>query len=178
MIPGTQAMADNGVIEKYCYKDSGDSCTKYGGLYQWDEAMQYSTITGARGICPAGWHIPSGEDWKVLEGAVDSNYGIGAGIWDQPFWIGFDDGKNLKSVHGWQPGVSNTDLFGFTALPGGYRFWSGNFFEVPSATHWWTSNKNGTDYADYLNFTFDHADGNFDHMAREYGYSIRCVRNN
>jgi len=39
MIPGNQEMADNDTIEKYCYDNEHDSCTKYGGLYQWDEMM-------------------------------------------------------------------------------------------------------------------------------------------
>jgi hypothetical protein len=39
MIPGTQGMINNSVIEKYCYNNELDSCAKYGGLYQWDEIM-------------------------------------------------------------------------------------------------------------------------------------------
>jgi hypothetical protein len=42
MIPGTREMSNNSVIEKYCYNNEQDSCTKYGGLYQWDEMMQYT----------------------------------------------------------------------------------------------------------------------------------------
>ena len=77
MIPGTQEMSNNNVIEKYCYNNKEDSCTKYGGLYRWDELMQYSTTSGIQGICPNGWHVPTVEEWKLLEGAVDSQYGIG-----------------------------------------------------------------------------------------------------
>ena len=69
---------DNATIEKYCYGYSthGDAgqlatgeanCDTYGGLYQWDEMMQYETQEGTQGICPAGWHIPSDDEWKTLE---------------------------------------------------------------------------------------------------------------
>jgi len=58
-------MSNNSVIEKYCYNNEEDSCTKYGGLYQWDEMMQYTTEQGVRGICPAGWHLPTDEEWKI-----------------------------------------------------------------------------------------------------------------
>ncbi len=51
-------------------------------LYQWEEMMQYTTQQGAQGICPPGWHLPTDEEWKVLEGAVDSQYGIGDPEWD------------------------------------------------------------------------------------------------
>ena len=82
MIPGTEEMTDNGIIEKYCYNNEPDSCTKYGGLYQWNEMMQYVTQQGTQGICPPDWHLPTDEEWKVLEGAVDSQYGIGDYTWD------------------------------------------------------------------------------------------------
>jgi uncharacterized protein (TIGR02145 family) len=67
---------DNGTIEKYCYDDTSTNCTDNhpnypdGGLYQWDEAMQYSTTEGAQGICPSGWHIPTHDDFTTLERAV------------------------------------------------------------------------------------------------------------
>jgi uncharacterized protein (TIGR02145 family) len=179
LIPVSQEMADNGIIEKYCYKDSEDSCSKYGGLYQWNEVMQYTIVQGTRGICPPGWHVPSFEDWKVLNGAVESIYRIGDDAWDQPFDVGFNVGLNLKSIHGWQDGVTNTDRFGFSALPGGYRFWSGSgIFEVGSFGHWWTTMINQTGYSFYYRMSYDYADIYFDYTSRETGYSVRCVKDN
>ena len=63
--PGFQT--DNSVIEKYCYENEEDSCSKYGGLYIWGEAMNYDISEGSTGICPDGWHLPSDEEWKDLE---------------------------------------------------------------------------------------------------------------
>jgi len=40
-IPGTQNQANNGTIEKYCYNNDEANCAIYGGLYQWNEMMQY-----------------------------------------------------------------------------------------------------------------------------------------
>ena len=60
-------MANNGVIEKYCYENDVIKCQEWGGLYQWDEAMQYSTNEGSQGICPASWHIPSETEWDILD---------------------------------------------------------------------------------------------------------------
>lgn len=68
-----KSQTDNNIIEKYCYDDIDAECdggtpaTKYGGLYQWDEAMGYSTNEGAQGICPAGWHIPTDGEQYILE---------------------------------------------------------------------------------------------------------------
>jgi len=67
MINGDKDQTNNSTLEKYCYDNLESNCTTYGGLYQWNEAMQYVTIEGAQGICPAGSHIPSDLEWQTLE---------------------------------------------------------------------------------------------------------------
>lgn len=64
MIQGDLNMTDNGIFEKYCYYNESDSCAKYGGLYQWDEMMQYTIQQGTQGICPPGWHLPTDVEWE------------------------------------------------------------------------------------------------------------------
>ncbi|MFH0733617.1 MAG: FISUMP domain-containing protein [bacterium] len=75
-ILGTSEQENNGIIEKYCYDNDEANCDKYGGLYEWAEAVQYQNgatnsvspnpmFTGnVQGICPAGWHIPSKDEFK------------------------------------------------------------------------------------------------------------------
>ena len=65
-IDGVDEMLENGLLEKYCYDDSEANCDTYGGLYQWNEMMQYTTTEGAQGICPTGWHIPTYAEWLSL----------------------------------------------------------------------------------------------------------------
>jgi hypothetical protein len=52
--------ANNGTAEKYYYNDSDSVGKLYGGLYTWEEAMDYQTESGSQGICPPGWQIPAG----------------------------------------------------------------------------------------------------------------------
>jgi uncharacterized protein (TIGR02145 family) len=62
--PGV-VQTDNCIPEKYCSPaDAG--CTMYGGLYQWDELMDYSAAPSAKGICPPEWHVPSEAEWQYL----------------------------------------------------------------------------------------------------------------
>ena len=65
-INGSGSQTNNSTIEKYCYDDNEANCTTYGGLYQWDESMQYSTMPGVQGICPTGWHLPTDAEWTTL----------------------------------------------------------------------------------------------------------------
>jgi uncharacterized protein (TIGR02145 family) len=70
MITGNINQTDNAVIEKHCYNNDLLNCAHYGGLYQWDEAMQYVTTAGAQGICPAGWHLPTQAEFGTLSTSV------------------------------------------------------------------------------------------------------------
>jgi uncharacterized protein (TIGR02145 family) len=69
MIPGGSnetPHTDNGTIEKFCYSNNEANCNIYGGLYQFDEMMNYIGTEASRGICPAGWHVPSTGDYDTL----------------------------------------------------------------------------------------------------------------
>lgn len=92
MISNSQNPSDNGVIEKYCYKNLASQCNLKGGLYSWNELMAYSTSTGARGICPQGWHIPSDDDWRDLEMEI----GMTSSQANQTGWRGTVEGTMLK----------------------------------------------------------------------------------
>jgi len=177
IIPGSGFMSDNGFIEKYCYNDEPDSCMKYGGLYQWDEMMQYTAQKGTQGICPPGWHIPTDEEWKVLEGAVDSQYGIGDTEWNLYNNIGHDVGSNLKTTSGWSANGNGSDLFDFSALPSGRRDQDGNFSRIFSKCGWWTSSQRDNDQACSHNI-ISQANGVFRkaHNWKQRGYSVRCIR--
>ena len=54
-----QVQTNNGTIEKYCYDNTESNCDIYGGLYEWNEMIQYAsfddeTIGTIQGICPDG----------------------------------------------------------------------------------------------------------------------------
>lgn len=132
---GTQVSAgsqqgNDGTIQKYCYNNNSANCLSGanpdGGLYVWNEAMQYSISEGAQGICPNGWHIPTDDDWYYLENFLDSaiNNPNSTG------WRGIDGGTKLK--------VGGTS--GFEAKMTGY--WDA-VFSSQSMTRLWSSSDRG-----------------------------------
>jgi uncharacterized protein (TIGR02145 family) len=180
---GGYQQTDNGIIEKYCYNNEEDSCDIYGGLYVWNEAMQYITTEGAQGICPAGWHIPTNNEWKILEGTVDSQYGVGDPIWNNDGWRGFDAGGNLKETgytHWNSPNTGATNESGFTGLPGGYqsRFYYGfDFYSLGSGGFFWSSSQYSTISAWSRVLNCSHADvRKYNYSKIEYGFSVRCLK--
>ena len=174
-INGVNDQTQNGIIEKYCFNDDPLNCQAYGGLYQWNEMMQYYTMPGSQGICPSGWHLPTDEEWKILEGNVDSQYGVGDPEWDIIGWRGFDVGKNLKSANSWSSGIG-ADLYGFSALAAGRRLSDGTFGSLNLMTYMWISSQydNTNGWCRYLNDSYDNTrSGYFD---KSDGRSVRCLK--
>jgi len=151
MIAGSSQQQSGNGIEKYCYGDVPANCTTYGGLYQWNEAMQYSTTPGTQGICPIGWHIPTYDEFQTLKTAVSN------------------DGSALKAT--------GTNTSGFSALLAGHRDYGGPFLNLDYSTNFMSSTGlNTTDaYGMYLIIN----DSNIyfgSYYFKYYGFSVRCVK--
>lgn len=173
---GDGQQTDNGTIEKYCYDNNASNCNTYGGLYQWNELMQYVTTSGTQGICPPNWHIPTDAEWKTLEGTVDTQYGVGSPEWNNTYFRGFDAGKRLKTTNGWNTNTG-TDAFGFSALPGGYVSTDGNSCSSGSYGFWWTSDPYYTvnGWMRYLKESKDQV-YRFYYGAEAQALSVRCIK--
>ncbi|MEZ5196814.1 MAG: fibrobacter succinogenes major paralogous domain-containing protein [Bacteroidales bacterium] len=174
MINGGSSQTDNSTIEKYCYSNNTTNCVTYGGLYQWDEMMQYVTTEGTQGICPTGWHLPTNAEWMTLEEEVESTAGVN---WNTLGFRGTDAGGNLKetgTTHWNSPNTGATNSSGFTGLPGGQRV-AGSFYDLSSRAIFWSSSGDGAE--NWFRFLhYDDARVGRHHDYQAYGFSVRCVR--
>jgi len=160
--PNTTNQTNNATLEKYCYLNDSANCTTYGGLYQWDEAMQYVTTAGAQGICPTGSHIPSDAEWKTLE----MQLGMTQAQADATGWRGTDQGTQLKS--GGSSGL-NMPLAGIRDSDGSFGvlssygiLWSSS---ESSASAWERDSNSG--YATVFRYA----------GFKSSGFSVRCLGN-
>jgi uncharacterized protein (TIGR02145 family) len=166
----------------WCYQNDAASCSIYGRLYDWQTIMngQAGSIivpSGVQGICPDGWHIPSDNEWKILEGAVDSLYDIGDAEWDKTQWRGYNVGRELKSKSGWFEDGNGTDAFGFNILPGGFRADMGGYsYPNKGDAGFWTSSEvgKGIIWARYFRFGSDLIVRS--HSSVGTGLSVRCLK--
>lgn len=172
MINGNSNQTNNSTIEKYCYNNDSYYCGKYGGLYQWDEAMQYVNTPGTQGICPSGWHIPTDDEWKTLEMYL----GMSQTHADASGWRGTDEGGKLKATTDWQsPNTGATNSSGFTALPGGYRS-GGSFYVVFQYGHFWSSSSSNGTNAWNRSLSYTNKQVARSTYYKTYGLSVRCVK--
>ncbi|MCB9818287.1 hypothetical protein H6787_02255 [Candidatus Nomurabacteria bacterium] len=164
---------DNAVIEKWCYSDTDANCDTTnnpnqpdGGLYQWDEAMQYSTTEGAQGICPTGWHIPTHDEYTTMERAICTS---GSCATDFPYdttttgYRGTNEGTKLK------PNGSTGLEFNLAGLGN-----SGSFFNRGSFGYFWSSSESGTK-AWYRLVSSGSAQVSRRTNVQSFGFSVRCV---
>ncbi|MDD4547960.1 MAG: FISUMP domain-containing protein, partial [Bacilli bacterium] len=149
-----------------------DACRANGSEihYQWGAAMNGSTTPGVQGLCPTGWHIPTDDEWKTLEGYVDSTYGVGNTVWNKVGDRGTDVGKKLKGTS-----ARGTDDYGFNGLLSGYRDTSGSLYNVGLGGTWWSSSPSGSNaWRRYVLSSY--AAVNRGEVTQGSGFSVRCVR--
>jgi uncharacterized protein (TIGR02145 family) len=159
MIDSMANASNNGIIEKYCYRNNPANCTIYGGLYQWNEAMQYDTKQGAQGICPTGWHIPDTSDFITLGNTVNWN------------------DNTLKAIGQGIGNGAGTNTSGFSGLLAGYRSDDGGFFDLGSYATFWSSTESSYG-GGAANMKLDYDDSDYGGWASffEEGYSVRCLK--
>ena len=150
----------------WCYENDPSNCSTYGRLYDWETAI---------GACSSGWHLPSDEEWKILEGTVDSLYGVDDPEWNGTGYRGFDAGKHLKSVTGWYSAKGDNSS-GLTSLPGGGRTPYGNFYYLGNTAYFWSSSEHSSSNA-WFRALGDLSDavhrGSVNKME---GFSARCLQ--
>lgn len=171
---------DNDIIEKYCYHGEPANCIVYGGLYTWDEMMQFND-SSQRGICPEGWHIPDDAEWQQLEANLDSLYSQNDTVWLGSGWRGSDAGGRMKAtgLDSWfNPNAGATNTVGFTALPGGMRLAETKQSEQMQQSAWyWTATPVGETDAFFRLLSYTHADIKKGNASRENAFSVRCIKN-
>ena len=136
------------------YANSPANLDLYGRLYNW------YAVDDSRGLCPAGWHVPSHGEWTEL-----TEY-LGGGS---------AAGSHMKSSASDTPPWDGSNSSGFSGLPGGLRQWGGSFASVGNFGYWWSSSpgSNGS-MGRKLSSNLDNVTL-FD-FNPPYGVSVRCVR--
>ncbi len=120
--------------------------------------------------------MPTDEEWKQLEGTVDSQYGYPDPEWDDTGWNRFDVGERLKSENGWYNYGNGSDWYGFAGLPGGLK--STMFEALAIGAYFWSSSEDGWTTWIALGRVLPYHN---DQVYRSpydqlYGFSVRCVR--
>lgn len=166
-----------------------ETYTNYGVLYNWYAALD---------ACPQGWQLPDSLNWKMLLYEIETEYaifnentqtGVGAAlkscrssstylqceceVEEQPFWD-----NEINSWDTENDTILGTDLFGFSALPGGRRInteWE-DFYNLSKRSYFWSATQ--VDSLEAYTRCFYQNSGNLREfeLKKDDGYSVRCVK--
>jgi len=145
---------DISVNDFMAYGENESNVTTYGRLYNWD------AVNDSRGLAPAGWHIPTDDEWEELASSNNTTR----------------NGGRLKATTGWADDENGTDDWGFSALPGGYGIPEyGSSHQLGENAIFWTI----TEYPDGKAWDRTIV-GSTNYLVKYYtaqsrGYSIRCI---
>ncbi len=150
-----------------------------GLIYYWNAAMLGSTIERTRGVCPAGWHIPSDCEWMYLE------HGLGMGIAEQERSQASRGEANINmgtvSYKLRSSGEFITNASGFSGLLTGRReAGGGNFSLRGNQAFYWSSTNidsgagNGQVWARY--YTYNSKGINRNYENKSLGSVVRCLK--
>lgn len=147
----------------YCCYDNDEAYkATHGVIYNYAAAVN---------ACPDGWHLPSDEEWKILERQLgmsemevnkDNNRGRRY------------EGDKLKSEDGWARNGNGIDDYGFTALASGFR--TIDYIGMGNWCWWWTSTQFNSKKAWHrvLHYGNSHI-GRFTRSKND-GHSVRCIK--
>jgi len=135
-----------------CYANDASNCEKYGRLYNWPAAQK---------ACPAGWRLPSNDEWAML-----SDYSGGSKA----------AGGTLKSTSGWWGNGNGTDKYGFSALPGGSGLSGGEFVNTGNGGNWWSATESNSDNAYSRNMVYHNDSVSRNSTGKTVLFSVRCVQ--
>ena len=144
----------------YCWNNNDAASYKavYGALYNW------YAVADSRKIAPEGWHVPTDAEWTTL---IDYLGG----------WYSGGELKETGMEHWASPNTSATNGSGFTALPGGDRFYDGGTFnDVGRTGLWWSSTSFDATIAGFRKLGYYSANFVSGYYFKQDGFSVRCIK--
>ena len=150
----------------------GDCASVYGNLYNW-----HAVDTG--NLAPAGWHVPTDEEWMELEMAL----GMSESEAQDAGYRGTDQGSQLAgNADLWNSGNLENDpefgASGFDALPGGYRsyYLGGYYYGVGFDAYFWSSTESNNASAWNRRLHYGYSEVDRSYSNKKNGFAARLVR--
>jgi uncharacterized protein (TIGR02145 family) len=155
MVGNQKWMAQNlnfNTENSWCYENKDKNGELYGRLYTWNAANI---------ACPAGWHLPSDEEWQELEKFLGMDF---SELTKSNTWRGTDQGHRL---------ISDTTI-SFNILLSGYRNPPSNYNLLKSQAFFWTSSeKSGSAWFRQI---YEGSAQIFRHTRpTSWAFSVRCI---
>jgi uncharacterized protein (TIGR02145 family) len=146
----------------------------YGALYNW------YAVNNQNGLCPEGWHVPSNNEWTALTTFIGGTSSPNGNKLKSCRQINSPLGGDCNTtVHPrWEQHNTHygTDDYGFSGLPGGYRFSNGTFAFIGNYGWWWSSTEASSSLAWFRMLYYDTGNVFANDSGKQNGFSVRCLK--
>jgi uncharacterized protein (TIGR02145 family) len=148
----------------FCWYNNEETIYKstYGALYNW--FVVDTASNGNKNLCPVSWHVPSEVEWTIL-----SDYLGGADVAGGKL-------KEIGTTHWFSPNTGATDQFGYSALPGAYRYWNGSFGDIGISGYWYSSTELWSNGAGNRHTNYNDSGLSGGGAEEQDGFSVRCLK--
>lgn len=151
------------ITEVWTYDDMEENADLYGRLYTWNAAMNYTTLQGAQGVCPDGWHVPTDSDWSELGSFLGGDQVAGGKL------------KETGTENWWSPNTGATNETGFSALPSG-EYDNVEYRLKGETMVAWSSTETSSTKCLYRYISYDDAQLHTYNFYKNFRYSVRCIK--
>ena len=167
---------------RYAPDNDEDKVPTYGYLYNWsavmhDDSSSSTNPSGAQGICPSGWHVPSVAEWTQMMDYVGS----------VPAYLCNGNSGNIAKAlavtDGWESSAgdictvganpASNNASGFSIVPAGEYI--GDYFEMGRYAFLWSSTESDSGNAWHFDIDFSSSNVYGYSWCKFDGYSVRCV---
>jgi uncharacterized protein (TIGR02145 family) len=144
----------------YCWLNNDSIANPNAVIYNY-----YAVSAGE--LCPTGWHVANNEEWETLASLLGGQDIAGGPL------------KEAGLTHWNAPNAGATNETGFTAIPNGYRYVTGQFADLGGYSPWYATGE-FTDPAKAYHWwmSFDHTNCTESSIPKAYGSPVRCIRDN
>lgn len=160
----TKNMAFKPASGKYWIYESNDNNRKtFGYLYDWETAQK---------VCPQGWHLPTDKEWQELEQFL----GMSNADLSETGWRGIIGKKMVaRTKRETNQLYNSTSGLNFT-LAGNRVYYNGSFADLHESGYYWTATSNSSEEAFGRNFYYLEKGIYRFNYNKNYGFSVRCVK--
>ncbi len=135
------------------YDNNPNNNIGYGNLYN------FFAVANTKGLCPLGWKVPTFDELNIL-----LNY------------LGYGAGEKLKQAFGWLGVNRGNNISGFSATPGGRRWYNGYYEQLISQGNFWTSTEFDLINARYFSINYASIGTLTYDESKNNGFSVRCLK--